>query len=126
MTLDDYFRLVDGLLSNLDIAYARQVSYDKRSHDTGFVRGQIIFVDGSVLHLREFVAVEQQIERYTYAYHYQRSDGSLIFRYDRTPHFPYLPNFPHHKHVHVETNVISASEPDLFSVIDEIRRFFLD
>jgi len=124
VSLDEYFRLIDDFLAGLDIGYARQVSYDKRSSDTGFIRGQLFFVDGSVLHFREFVEIKQQIERYTYTYHYQRSDNSLVFRYDRTLHFPSFPNFPHHKHVNAETNVIPADEPNLFVVIEEIRRLF--
>ena len=125
MTIDDYFQSVDRFLAGLDIAYARQVNYDKRSSDTGFVRGQIFFFDGSVLHFREFVATEQEIDRYKYAYHYQSADGSLIFRYDRTPHFPFLANFPHHKHSGEEQNVIPANTPDLFSVLAEIRQLLI-
>ena len=125
MTIDDYFQSIDDFLVGLDIAYARQVNYDKRSPDTGFLSGQVYFVDGSVLHFREFVAVEQHIERYKYAYHYQATDGSLIFRYDRTPHFPHLSNFPHHKHTGAETNVIPADSPDLFVVVQEIRRLLI-
>ncbi len=69
--------------------------------------------------------MEQQIERYKYAYHYQAADGSLIFRYDRTPHFPHLSNFPHRKHSDAETNVISADSSDLFVVVQEIRRLLI-
>lgn len=103
MTIDDYFQ-----------------------SDTGFLRGQVYFLDGSILHFREFVAVEQKIERYKYAYHYQSPDGSLIFRYDRTPHFPQLPNFPHHKHIGEETNVIPADGPDLFAILEEIRQILIN
>ncbi len=62
------------------------------------------------------------IERYTYAYHYQHSGGSLIFRYDDTPHFPDLPDFPHHKHTGNESNVAPASPPDLQAVLAEIQK----
>ncbi len=123
MTIDDYFQSIDRFLAGIDIAYARQVDFDKRSSDTGFLRGQVYFLDGSILHFREFVAVEQKIERYKYAYHYQSPDGSLIFRYDRTPHFPQLPNFPHHKHIGEETNVIPADGPDLFASSKRFGRY---
>lgn len=125
MTLDDYFQSLESFLAALDVVYARQVSYDKRSSDTGFISGELFFVDGSQLHFREFVEATQQVERYKYSYHYQRSDGALVFRYDRTPHFPALPNFPHHKHVGAETNVVSAKEPDLIRVVGEIRKLLL-
>jgi len=125
VTIDEYFRTIDDFLVGLDIAFARQVNYDKRSSDTGFLRGQIYFIDGSVLHFREFVAIEEQIDRYKYAYHYQTADGSLVFRYDRTPHFPQLANFPHHKHIGEETDVIPADAPDLFRVVQEIRQYLI-
>jgi hypothetical protein len=54
----------------------------------------------------------------TYVYHYQGPEDKLIFRYDNTRHFPNLPNFPHHKHTPAE--VISASEPDLKTILDEV------
>lgn len=40
---------------------------------------------------------EFEIERFSYAYHYQRADGTFVFRYDNTAHFPELENFPHHQ-----------------------------
>lgn len=44
----------------------------------------------------------------------------MIFRYDNSPHFPELLNFPHHKHCGDEANVVSATPPDLPSVLREI------
>jgi hypothetical protein len=96
------------------------MTYDKRSTSIGFIRGSIYFFDGSTLHLREFVNVEHDVERYMYAYHYQRPDGTLVFRYDNTPHFPALPTFPHHKHAGSVSNVVSADPPDLQAVLTEI------
>jgi hypothetical protein len=51
--------------------------------------------------------------------HYQREDGTMVFRYDNAPHFPHLPTAPNHKHVE-ETEVIAAEAPDLESVLKEI------
>ena len=56
-----------------------------------------------------------------YVYHYQEVDGTLIFHYDNTRHFPHLPNFPHHKHEGDEASVMSAAEPDLQTILNEIR-----
>ena len=49
----------------------------------------------------------------------KRTLGAIIFRYDDAPHFPSLPNAPHHKHVG-ETDVVSSESPDLQSVLKEI------
>jgi Family of unknown function (DUF6516) len=120
--IEDYFRQVDALITGTSIVHSSSMTYDKRSTYIGFIRGNIYFLDGSVLHLREFVNVQHGIERYMYAYHYQRPDGTFIFRYDNTPHFPTLPAFPHHKHEGNEANVASASPPDLQTVLTEIQR----
>jgi hypothetical protein len=120
--IEDYFRQVDALITGTSIVHSSSMTYDKRSTYIGFIRGNIYFLDGSVLHLREFVNVQHGIERYMYAYHYQRPDDTFIFRYDNTPHFPTLPAFPHHKHEGNEANVASASPPDLQTVLTEIQR----
>jgi hypothetical protein len=118
--IEDYFRLVEALLAAAGIIHSTSITYDKRSACIGFIRGVIYFLDGSQLHLREFVNVERDVERYMYAYHYQRPDGALVFRYDNTPHFPSLSTFPHHKHETNEANVIAVSLPDLQTVLSEI------
>jgi hypothetical protein len=119
--IEDYFRQVETLIATAGIVHSSSLTYDKRSTYLGFIRGEIYFLDGSLLHLREFVNVEHGIERYMYAYHYQRPDGALVFRYDNTPHFPALPTFPHHKHEASEANVVAASSPDLQTILTEIQ-----
>jgi hypothetical protein len=119
--IEDYFRQVETLIATASIVHSSSITYDKRSTYIGFIRGEIYFLDGSQLHLREFVNVEHGVERYMYAYHYQRPDGTLVFRYDNTPHFPALPSFPHHKHEGSEANVVAASSPDLQIILTEIQ-----
>ena len=119
--IEDYFQQVNTLITNANIVHSFSLTYDKRSTYIGFIRGSIYFLDGSILHLREFVNVEQGTERYMYAYHYQRPDGSLAFRYDNTPHFPNLSTFPHHKHAGSDSHVISVNPPDLAAILVEIQ-----
>jgi len=119
--IEDYFRLVETLLAATSIIHSTSITYDKRSTSIGFIRGAVYFLDGSQLHLREFINVEHGVERYMYAYHYQRQDGTLVFRYDNTPHFPSFLTFPHHKHELSDTNVMAASPPDLQAVLTEIQ-----
>jgi hypothetical protein len=88
--------------------HSSSITYDERSTYIGFIRGSIYFLDGSILHLREFVDVQLGIERYMYAYHYQRLDGTFVFRYGNAPPFSTLPTLPHHKHEGTESTVVSA------------------
>ena len=119
--IEDYFRRIESLVAGADIVRFFSITYDKRSASIGFIRGSIYFLDGSLLHLREFVDVEYGSERYMYAYHYQHPDGALVFRYDNTTHFPGLPTFPHHKHEGSEVHVVAAGPVDLEIVLAEIR-----
>ncbi|MDD5034295.1 MAG: DUF6516 family protein [Methylococcaceae bacterium] len=65
----------------------------------------VIITDGTWAHL-------------DYRYHCQDEQNRLIFRYDSTPHFPELANFPHHKHL-PDGEVISSRRPDIETIIRE-------
>ncbi|GIW43123.1 MAG: hypothetical protein KatS3mg077_0405 [Candidatus Binatia bacterium] len=121
MTIEDYFHEIEVLMARATAVQSWHLTYDKRSTYIGLIRGAIYFLDGSVLHLREFINVQHGVDRYMYAYHYQGADGALIFRYDNAPHFPVLPTFPHHKHEGSESTVVAASGPDLQAVLGEIQ-----
>jgi hypothetical protein len=118
--IDDYFRELLETVNASPVIGAHDIALEKRSDFIGYIRGDLPVRDGSRLHFREFVDTEHGVDRYMYAYQYQRADNSLIFRYDNTDHYPDLPNAPHHKHENSENNVISATAPDLAAVLKEI------
>jgi hypothetical protein len=121
LLIDDYFQVICETIEAYPAVHSSSVTYDKRTSYQGYIKGAILLLDGSTLHICEFVDVETDIERYTYAYHYQHGD-KFIFRYDNTEHHRKLnlPTFPHHKHVVDETNVIAAPAPTLADVLAEI------
>jgi hypothetical protein len=120
--IEEYFESVKTLLQSLSLSQSPEVDYDYRDRETGFLKGDLVFKDGSRLHFREFVQVKSghAVHRYMYAFQYMDSDGILIFRYDDTKHFPSLSTAPHHKHVG-ENEVVAANAPDLESVLKEIK-----
>ena len=85
----------------------------------GFYESMYIVIDNSLLHFRELFVGQENPFKKTYTYHYQRADGTILFRYDNAPHFPNLPTAPNHKHIG-ETEVIASDAPDLQSVLKEI------
>jgi hypothetical protein len=109
---------------DFDVIISYEINSDKRGLYEGFIKGKIIFIDQSYLHVREFVDVEIMIERQMYSYQYMNAEHSLIFRYDNTEHHRKLnlPNFPHHKHDGYENNVINSNAPFLKDVIIEITK----
>jgi hypothetical protein len=95
------------------------ISFEKRPANQGYLHGVIIFVDESRFFFREYLDVSpEQIDKLSYAYHYQDKDNNLLFRYDNAPHKPALP-FQDHKHIG-STDVIRVDEPVLDNVLNEI------
>ena len=104
------------------IVQSSNVTYDKRARHEGYIRGELYFIDDSVLHMREFVDVEYGIDRFTYVYQYMDAEQALVFRYDNTGHHKKLnlPTYPHHKHEGSEETVVASSAPSLADVLNEI------
>jgi hypothetical protein len=117
--IDAYFQLINEILASALVIKSQDIFAEKRTLTEGYLRANIFFTDDSRLHVRELVTTEPAVKRISYTYHYQRADGTVIFRYDDAPHFPSLLNAPHHKHVG-ETDVVSSESPDLQTVLKEI------
>ena len=117
--IDAYFRSILAVLGASPVVQSHDVAFEKRGPSAGYVRGTVFFADESQLHFREFVNAQAGIERFTYVYHCQAADGSLIFRYDNTPHYPDLPNAPHHRH-DSSGKASGVPAPDLEFVLQEI------
>ncbi|MFH0775900.1 MAG: DUF6516 family protein [bacterium] len=119
MHIKNYFRKVEDLINSCKAVQSAVITFDERSRYIGFIKGAIYFIDGSVLHLREFADVREKIEVYKYSYHYQKED-KLIFRYDNAKDSSarQLSTFPEHKHIGNE--VTASKEPELSQILDEI------
>ena len=117
--IDAYFQLINDTLANSPVIKSQDIFAEKRTLTEGYLRANVLFINSSQLHFRELITTEPVIQRISYTYHYQREDGIMLFRYDDAPHFPTLPNAPHHKH-RGEEDVIASEPPDLQSVLKEI------
>ena len=124
MRIEDYFDAIRATVDLCAWAQSSSPTFDQRSSHEGFLRGEVYFLDGSVLHLREYVDCEVTIERLVYAYQYLDAERRLAFRYDNTGHHRKLnlPTYPHHQHDGSEEQVIASDAPTLAAVLDEIGR----
>jgi hypothetical protein len=116
----DYAKAVMALIDTLLASgQARLVNLqaDQRSMLRGLISGILAFENDSELHFSEFVDLTQSEPRLMYAYHYQDSNKTLVFRYDNAAHRPSLPLA---EHKHTGSNLSPASAPTLMQVIDEI------
>ena len=122
MLVKDYFQQINEVINGCAIVQSVNANFDEQTNSQGFIRGEIIFSDGSILHLREFVDIKKIQNRDMYSYQYMTSSKELIFRYDNTEHHKKLnlPNYPHHKHDGSQDNIISSNAPTLADVLEEI------
>ncbi len=60
-----------------------------------FLKLRIELSDETLLYVRKYVSSED----YNYSFQWQKNDGSLIIRWDNSPHHRNLNTFPHHQHI---------------------------
>jgi hypothetical protein len=127
LLIEDYFQQLQAVINHFSLVQLFTINPDKRSNYKGFVLGEVTFRDGSVLFWREFVNVENFIERGMYSYQYMDSSKQLIFRYDNAQHHKKLnlPTYPHHKHKRSEENIVASFAPTLAEVLQEIEGLLL-
>ncbi len=122
MLIEHYFDQIRTDIEQSLVIQTFTITYEKRSSYRGYIRGDLLFIDDSVLHIREFVDARDTIDRLTYAYHYMNAAQKLVFRYDNTEHHQKLnlSTYPHHKHDGSEDAVVASPGPDLVAVLREI------
>ncbi len=98
-------------------------SVDARSNHIGFIQGSLEFLQGSRLFFREYVDLQESIEKLSYSFHYQDQENNLIFRYDNAQH---KPDLGYVEHKHIRDKIISSKIPDIEQVILEIVNEYLD
>ncbi|GAB4498660.1 MAG: hypothetical protein OHK0052_12340 [Anaerolineales bacterium] len=118
--LANYFENLEVLLKSYPSVVSYQLQSQPRTLFDGYIRGEVVFTDGSRLHFRELVTVKPIVQRISYAYQYMRDDNSLLFRYDNADHFPNLENAPNHKHIGENEVIAITNLPDLAMVLGEI------
>lgn len=85
------------------------------------MRIKAVLIDGGAIELFEYVTeANWHIHLLKYSVHWQDAQGKLRRRWDNVPHYPSLPNSPHH--VHCENDLVREvmDVPDIFFIIEEI------
>jgi Family of unknown function (DUF6516) len=92
-------------------------SVDARSNHVGFIQSNLEFLQGSRLFFKEYVDLQESVEKLSYSFHYQDHENNLIFRYDNAKHKPDL-GYADHKHI--QDKIIPSKIPEIEQVILEI------
>jgi len=124
LLIKNYLERIRTLLKNSAIIRTVELETEKRTDSLGLIRGNVIFIDGSRLYIREFVEIEISIDRGKYSYQYINQNDDLIFRYDNAPHHQKLnlSSFPHHKHDRHEDRIVISKAPFLEEIFQEIEQ----
>lgn len=72
----------------------------------------------------EYLDLRYKTEKLNYSFHYQKQDGSLIFRYDNAVHKPPIDVYGH-KHL-PDGKVFAAEPPSLKGIFTEIMDFYYE
>jgi len=100
-----------------------ELSTDFRTEKIGIIKGSISFSDNSKLVFSEYLDLRYKVEKLNYSFHYQKHDGSLIFRYDNAEHKPPVGALGH-KHL-TGGKVVAAEPPSLKEIFTEIMDLLL-
>ena len=123
MTIADYFETIKEHLLVVSFVADFKISKQVERSKNGHIRARMMFTDRSRLEFSEFVEQNagKEILVVTYSYHWSDESDTLICRWDNTPHFPKLENFPHH--IHTSADLVLPGKPiNIFGVLGEIEK----
>jgi hypothetical protein len=116
----EYFEKVQNIVEALSKVEIERYDEEIFSEGRGNIKFRIRFHDNSLLEVSEAIYFDSEKFLWlSYRYHYQKPDGSVIFRYDNTPHYPHVDTYPDHKHV--GSSVVGSLRPDIENVFSEIK-----
>lgn len=94
------------------------------NHLDGYLRARCILANGDFLEIAIHILVHNsQVTIDDYRYQWMNHGRShLRRRWDNTPHFPHLENFPHHCHIEQEDHVESSIALDIAGLLVRIEQ----
>lgn len=120
ISIVEYFERVQILIKELSTVEIERYEEQVLSEERGNLSIRLRYFDNSLLEISEAIhIIKGTFTWLSYRYHYQNPDGSIIFRYDNTPHHPDVDTYPDHKHA--GESVLSAARPDIEKVLSEVR-----
>jgi hypothetical protein len=120
-TIAGYHQAVKARLLADPLIHRFEIRRERKTLDDGHLRARLTLFNGDQLEFSEYVRqVQGIIEVITYSFHWTDPDGKLIRRWDNAPHFPHLPQAPHHIHESDEETVVPGRPITITQVLDEI------
>ncbi len=120
--IDEHFAFIESLLLESPSVIAYQVTQRLVGLTDGKMRVKVDLAGGGLAEFFEYVAADPAVRLVKYSFHCQSVSGKLWRRWDNAPHFPQLPNAPHHAHLADGTVISSAQPPDIAAVLLELEQ----
>lgn len=110
MDAQQYLTEIKSRLVASPVVETFSIVEDRDLNDRGYFRARVTLTNADFLEIAEyFIIIDDQPQPDRYRYQWMDStQKTLRKRWDNVPHFPDLPNFPHHVHVNAEDNVQSS------------------
>jgi len=116
----DYFEFLQRLARSNALVEEFRLVKEFCGIESGYIRFVVRLLDGSELHVFEYV--DSSLHKKDYSYHWQDRERKTILRWDNAPHHPEIKTFPHH--LHEGESVMQSEEMALAVVLKEIERRF--
>ena len=122
--LSSYLNQIEQAIQQYNDAYVEYYEEEILNLERTNLRIRLRFQQEYLLEINEaIIVIDNQLEFLDYRYHFQDGKNQLVFRYDSTPHFPNLINFPHHKHL--PENVISSKKPEIMGLSTRVCKLII-
>ena len=121
MQIKEYVGRILSSFSANPYVESQSISCQERPPDGAYLSGLVTFIDGSQLHIKEFILFDSTGARVVkYGYNYLDKEGDLIFRYDNAldPMARGLSSYPEHRHA--VDGLSPATRPLFEEVLEEI------
>ncbi|MDI6792635.1 MAG: DUF6516 family protein [bacterium] len=121
--ISQYFDTAEARLIQSPVIVSYQILRREIGVADGKLRIKMVLSDGGNAELFEYVAESGScIRLLKYSFHWQDAHGKLKRQWDNAPHYPNLPNAPHHVHSEDDSIQEVMRVPDVFFVIGEIEK----
>jgi hypothetical protein len=122
-TVAEYHQAVKARLIADPLVLQFEIQRERRTADDGYLRARLLLNNQQELEFSEYIRrVRDQIHVVTYSFHWTDSNGTLICRWDNAPHYPKLPQAPHHIHDGDQDSVLPGAPITIAEVLDEIAK----
>ena len=126
ITPSEYLKYCRIILITSPIVQQYRIIEAQASERKGYIRVRVTLINGDFLEMAEYFTLDDgEIVTRDYRFQWMNEDKTVLrYRWDSTPHFPELPEFPHHIHNGSDGNVMSHSLMNFEKALEEINILF--